>query len=69
MTQTVRLLWLTITVQTSTITALLAGVLSRAGGHPLPDALTTAAVAFAGAEGLLLAVLGFALGNGRAWRR
>jgi len=56
-----RLLWLTITVLSSIITGLAGGILSRAAGDGLAEAIITGAVTFAGTEALLLAILGFAL--------
>jgi hypothetical protein len=56
-----RLLWLTITLLSSIITGLVGGILSRAVGHGLVEAIITGAVTFAGTEALLLAILGFTL--------
>jgi Mg/Co/Ni transporter MgtE len=63
-----RLLWLLITLLTSTNAALVSGILSRAGGGRLVDTIVAGAVAFAGAEGLLLGILGFALASSRQRR-
>lgn len=69
MTTKERLLWLTITVLSSIITGLVGGILARATGHGLADAVVAGAVTFASTEALLLAILGFTLaqppkGNG-----
>lgn len=61
MTTKDRLLWLTITVLSSIIVALVGGILAGATGHSLVDAIVAGAVTFAGTEAMLLAILGFAL--------
>ena len=58
-----RLLWLAVTLLSSTIAALIAGILSHVASRSLVDAIIAGAVTFAGTEALLLAVLGFALAN------
>ncbi len=60
-----RLLWLAVTLLSSVVAALVAVIVTISAGGGPADAVTAGAVTFAGAEGLLLAILGFALTNGR----
>ena len=61
MTITVCLLWLAVTFLASALVGVAGGILATLAGHGLAEAIIAGAVTFAGAEGLLLAVLGFAL--------
>jgi hypothetical protein len=56
-----RLLWLAVTVPSSTVIAVIAGMLTYASGQGLAGSLIAGGAAFVGTEGLLLAILGFAL--------
>lgn len=61
MTIAVCLLWLAVTVLTSALAGVVGGILTTLAGHSLPEAVIAGAVTFAGVEGLLVAVLGFAV--------
>jgi hypothetical protein len=59
--RTTLLLWLAVTFLSSALTGVVGGILAHLAGDGLAEALITGAVAFAGAAGLFLAVLGFAM--------
>ncbi|MBU2665338.1 hypothetical protein KOI35_17675 [Actinoplanes bogorensis] len=69
MTTTTRLLWLLITVLASSLAGVAGGLLAHLSGENLPAAIVAGAVTFAGAEGLLLGVLGFAMASFRSGGR
>jgi hypothetical protein len=60
MNRSLGVLWLVISVLTSALVGVTGGILSHLAGQGVPVTIISGAVAFAGAEGLLLAMLGFA---------